>query len=109
MAELIPDGAVCCPVRHQALNHPARPAIRLPRRVLTYRELDGRLNSLQQQLVVAGLRRGDHLVTVAANSLSLLLLAWACLRLGLVFCPLNPRQPASRCRQLMRMCPPSGV
>ena len=22
MAELIPDGAVCCPVRHQALLHP---------------------------------------------------------------------------------------
>ena len=108
MAELIPDGAVCCPVRHQALHHPARPAIRLPRRVLTYRELDGRLNSLQQQLVVAGLRRGDHLVTVAANSLSLLLLAWACLRLGLVFCPLNPRQPAARCRQLMQRLDAKG-
>ena len=108
MAELIPDGAVCCPVRHQALNHPARPAIRLPRRVLTYRELDGRLNSLQQQLVVAGLRRGDHLVTVAANSLSLLLLAWACLRQGILFCPLNPRQPAARCRQLMQRLDAKG-
>ncbi len=102
MAELIPDGAVCCPVRHQALHHPHRPAIRLPQRVLTYAELDEHLNSLQQQLAVAGLRRGDHLVTVAANDLSLLLLAWAALRQGLVLCPLNPRQPAAQCRRLMR-------
>ena len=102
MAELIPDGAVCCPVRHQALHHPLRPAIRLPQRVLTYAELDGRLNSLQQQLATLGLQAGDHLVTVAANDLSLLLLAWASLRLGLVFCPLNPRQPAEPCRRLMQ-------
>ena len=102
MAELITDGAVCCPVRHQALLHPQRPAIRLPQRVLTYAELDGRLNSLQQQLNATGLRRGEHLVTVAANDLSLLLLAWACLRQGLVLCPLNPRQPAVQCRQLMQ-------
>ena len=108
MAELIPNGAVCCPVRYQALHHPQRPAIRLPRQVLTYRELDGRLNSLQQQLTAARLRRGDHLVTVAANSLSLLLLAWACLRLGLVFCPLNPRQPAEQCRRLMQRLDAKG-
>ena len=108
MAELIPDGALCCPIRYQALHHPQRPAIRLPRQVLTYRELDGRLNSLQQQLTAAGLRRGDHLVTVAANSLSLLLLAWACLRLGLVFCPLNPRQPAEQCRRLMQRLDAKG-
>ena len=101
MAELITDGAVCCPVRHQALLHPQRPAIRLPQRVLTYAELDGRLNSLQQQLAALGLQAGDHLVTVAANDLSLLLLAWACLRQGLVLCPLNPRQPAVQCRHLM--------
>ena len=108
MAELIPDGAVCCPVRYQALHHPERPAIRLPRQVLTYRELDGRLNSLQQQLTAAGLRRGDHLVTVAANSLSLLLLAWACLRQGILFCPLNPRQPAEQCRRLMQRLDAKG-
>ena len=108
MAELIPDGALCCPVRYQALHHPQRPAIRLPRQVLTYRELDGRLNSLQQQLTAAGLRRGDHLVTVAANSLSLLLLAWACLRQGILFCPLNPRQPAEQCRRLMQRLDAKG-
>ena len=108
MAELIPDGALCCPIRYQALHHPQRPAIRLPRQVLTYRELDGRLNSLQQQLTAARLRRGDHLVTVAANSLSLLLLAWACLRQGILFCPLNPRQPAEQCRRLMQRLDAKG-
>ena len=108
MAELIPDGALCCPVRYQALHHPQRPAIRLPRQVLTYRELDGRLNSLQQQLTAAGLRRGDHLVTVAANSLSLLLLAWACLRQGILFSPPNPPQPAERSRRLMQRLDAKG-
>ncbi len=67
---------------------------------LSYAALDGRLNALQAQLQAQGLTAGDHLLAVAPNGLPLLLLAWACLRQGLVFCPLNPAFPPAERRRL---------
>ncbi len=82
-----------CPVRQHSLHTPDLIAIRAPRQVLTYRQLDHQLNAVQQQLAASGLQPGDHLASIGANSLALILLAWGCLRAGLVFCPLNPRLP----------------
>jgi o-succinylbenzoate---CoA ligase len=97
MAELTVAGQrQLCPVRQHSLQTPDQIAIRAPRQVLTYADLDGLLSQVQQQLAAAGLRRGDHLASIGANSLALILLAWGCLRAGLVFCPLNPRQPRAQ-------------
>ena len=85
-----------CPVRQHSLHTPDQIAIRAPRQVLTYRQLDRQLNAVQQQLAASGLQPGDHLASIGANSLALILLAWGCLRAGLVFCPLNPRQPQAQ-------------
>jgi o-succinylbenzoate---CoA ligase len=94
MAELTVAGQTRpCPVRQHSQQTPDQIAIRTPRQVLTYATLDDQLSQVQQQLAAAGLRRGDHLASIGANSLSVILLAWGCLRAGVVFCPLNPRQP----------------
>lgn len=85
-----------CPVRQHSLQTPDQIAIRAPRQVLTYRQLDRQLSTVQQQLAASGLQPGDHLASIGANSLALILLAWGCLRAGLVFCPLNPRQPRAQ-------------
>lgn len=99
MAELTVTGQQrLCPVRHHRLRSPEQIAIRAPRQVLTYRQLDRQLMAIQQQLTASGLRSGDHLASIGANSLALILLAWGCLRAGLVFCPLNPRQPLTQLR-----------
>lgn len=99
MAELTVTGQQrLCPVRHHRLRSPEQIAIRAPRQVLTYRELDRQLMAIQQQLTASGLRSGDHLASIGANSLALILLAWGCLRAGVVFCPLNPRQPLAQLR-----------
>lgn len=85
-----------CPVRQHSLQTPDQIAIRAPRQVLTYRQLDRQLSVVQQQLAASGLQPGDHLASIGANSLALILLAWGCLRAGVVFCPLNPRQPRAQ-------------
>ena len=85
-----------CPVRQHSLQTPDLIAIRAPRQVLTYRQLDRQLGAVQQQLAASGLQPGDHLASIGANSLALILLAWGCLRAGLVFCPLNSRQPRAQ-------------
>ena len=88
-----------CPVRRWALLTPDRIAIHaaVP---LSYRQLDARLNSLCQQLEQAGVRRGAHLAAVVRGAQEDVLLAWACVRSGVVFCPLNPAFPVEKQREL---------
>ena len=89
-----------CPIRLHAQQGLPSPAIQLDDGALSYQQLDRRLNALQQQLADAGLLRGSCLMAQEANSLELLLLAWACLRSGILFCPLNPTLPLARVREL---------
>ncbi|WP_421185092.1 AMP-binding protein [Aeromonas enteropelogenes] len=84
-----------CPVRHWARLAPHHIAIHADT-PLSYRALDLRLNSLCDQLARAGLTRGDHLAAVVRGALEDVLLAWACVRSGIVFCPLNPAFPLTR-------------
>lgn len=109
MAQLIP-----CPIRQHALHHPAWPALAGWQQngtiwTLSYAELDDHLNSLQQQLRAAGLQTGDHLVTIAPNQCEHVLLAWAALREGLVFCPLNPKLPAMQLEQRLALVNASRI
>ncbi|MNZ23098.1 2-succinylbenzoate--CoA ligase [compost metagenome] len=88
-----------CPVRHWAQTAPERIAIH-GNGSLSYRQLDARLNGLCKQLEQAGLKAGDRLVAVVRGALEDVLLAWACVRSGLVFCPLNPAFPLVRQAEL---------
>ncbi|MFE8728132.1 AMP-binding protein, partial [Aeromonas hydrophila] len=88
-----------CPVRHWARSAPDRIAIHAAD-PLTYQQLDARLNSLCRQLALAGLQAGDRLAAVVRGALPDLLLAWACVRSGIVFCPLNPAFPLARQAEL---------
>lgn len=88
-----------CPVRHWAHMSPHRIAIHTDS-PLSYQQLDARLNSLCRQLALAGLKVGDRLAAVVRGALPDVLLAWACVRSGIVFCPLNPAFPAARQAEL---------
>lgn len=88
-----------CPVRHWAQAAPERTAIHGDTS-LSYQQLDARLNGLCKQLELAGLKAGDRLAAVVRGALEDVLLAWACVRSGLVFCPLNPAFPLPRQAEL---------
>ena len=106
MTEALPAGgsapiAEPCPVRHWAQVAPGRIAIH-GNPSLNYRQLDARLNGLCRQLAQAGLTPGDRLAAVVRGALEDVLLAWACVRSGLVFCPLNPAFPLAKQAELAR-------
>ncbi|WP_025562538.1 AMP-binding protein [Psychromonas sp. SP041] len=89
-----------CPVRWQAIHNNQAIAIACEQRQITYQHLDNLLINLQKQLTVNVNKKEDRLETnsssirlvcIASNGLELLLLQLLCIRLGWLFCPLNPR------------------
>ena len=79
----------CCPVRWQAKHNSNRVAIQSEQVSLTYLQLDQVVSSLAKQLI--DLQTGERLVCISENALALILLQLSCIRLGIIFCPLNPR------------------
>ncbi len=90
-----------CPLRHQAIHSPDAVAVWLENGRITFSQLDSLVSDIQCQLIAAGLQAGSHLAVVSSNSLTMLLLLLACLRSGIVFCPLNPRFPSAQLEDLM--------
>jgi len=92
-----------CPVRHQAIINADALAIQADGVLLTYQALDNRLNLLSRQLLSLQLQAGDRLICISENSLKLILLQLSCIRLGIIFCPLNPRFSAAEIEQRLSL------
>lgn len=60
----------------------------------SYGEFDELVNALARGLVARGLRRGDRVGVMAANSVHALAVMLATMRAGLVSVPVNPRAGA---------------
>jgi fatty-acyl-CoA synthase len=78
-------------IRDRARVTPARVAIEHERGEMTYAELDERSERLAETLVERGLRRGDRLATLTANSPENVEAFFACAKAGLMLMPLNWR------------------
>ncbi len=80
-------------IRDRAALTPDRVAIESPDRgrTITYRELDERSDRLARTLLDAGLRRGDRLATLTANSPENVEAFFACAKAGFMLMPLNWR------------------
>ncbi|TEW53894.1 2-succinylbenzoate-CoA ligase [Psychromonas sp. RZ22] len=92
-----------CPVRWQAVHHSQSIALQDDQKQLTFLQVDQLLNSLQKQLSKK-IGQSDEqqvirLVCIASNSVKLILLQLLCIRLGWLFCPLNPRFTQSEIQQ----------
>lgn len=92
-----------CPVRHQAIINANALALQTDSLRLTYQALDNTLNVLSRQLLNLGLQAGDRLICISENSLKVILLQLTCIRLGLIFCPLNPRFSAAEIDQRLSL------
>ena len=55
----------------------------------TFGELDARSNRLAQLLLARGLKPGDRLCVYLANCVEMIDLYLACIKLGLIFVPIN--------------------
>ncbi|MCG9720266.1 o-succinylbenzoate--CoA ligase [Shewanella sp. Isolate7] len=69
-------------------------------RAIDYAQLALRVRQCTQQLDSLGIRTGDKLACIDQNSLALVILYWACIDLGAIFCPLNPRFPRAQIARL---------
>jgi malonyl-CoA/methylmalonyl-CoA synthetase len=58
-------------------------------RELTFGEIDSRANRMARELAARGLRAGDRLAVYLANRLDIIDLFLACVRLGVIYVPIN--------------------
>jgi len=71
---------------------------------VTYRELNQRSNQLAHLLFDQGLRPGDHVALFLENRPVFLDFAWACLRSGLHFTPINRHLSAREAAYIVNDC-----
>lgn len=67
---------------------------------ISYQALSQAVCACAQQLTQQGVRLGDRLGCIDNNSLELVILYWACVDTGVIFCPLSPRFPAQQIASL---------
>lgn len=98
-------------VRLHAAGQPTRPAcVELATgRVWTYAKLDEDIARCVTVLRVRGVERGDRVAVLARNSVWLLVLQQALMRLGAIFVPLNWRLAAAEIEALLDDCAPRMV
>ncbi|UXA69068.1 non-ribosomal peptide synthase/polyketide synthase [Xanthomonas prunicola] len=73
-------------------------------RTLRYAELDAHSNRIAAQLIAAGVRSGECVVTLLPRSAELVAAQLGILKAGAAYVPLDPRQPAARHVQLAEDC-----
>ena len=66
-----------------------QPALEFEGRTFTFGEIDGRSNRLAQCLARRGLKGGDRLCVYLGNSVEMIDLYLACVKLGVIFVPVN--------------------
>ncbi|HLY93573.1 MAG TPA: long-chain fatty acid--CoA ligase [Gaiellaceae bacterium] len=78
-------------IRDRARNTPDRVAIDFEGALVTYRELDEGSDAFAASFIAAGLRRGDRVATLTANSPEHVQVFFACAKAGLTLLPLSWR------------------
>ena len=92
--------------RHAALT-PGRTAIRFPGRDMSYGAMAEAVQRLASAMAASGLKRGGCAAYLGVNSPEMLVLLFACARLGALFMPLNWRLAGPEHHQMLEHCPPS--
>ncbi|MDH5178503.1 MAG: amino acid adenylation domain-containing protein [Gammaproteobacteria bacterium] len=86
-----------------ALQQPAAPAVQRDDLTLSYAELDRQANRLANFLLQAGMQPDMPLLVFVADPLRVIPLLIACFRAGVIFVPVNTREPESRLRNIVQL------
>jgi malonyl-CoA/methylmalonyl-CoA synthetase len=76
---------------------------------LTFREIDSRANRVAHELTARGLARGDRLCVHLANRVEFIDLYLACVRLGVIFVPMNVLYRERELRHIITDAEPRAV
>ncbi|KAL8359161.1 hypothetical protein RB598_007832 [Gaeumannomyces tritici] len=105
----IPPGFSLDPIRSGAINYPSRTACcdTTTLECWTYADLDGDVSAAAAHLAEEGVRAGDRVAVLAPNSVYLVILQHALMRLGAIFVPLNWRLSLPELAGLLADCWPA--
>ncbi|ACJ31424.1 O-succinylbenzoate-CoA ligase [Shewanella piezotolerans WP3] len=79
------------PIHQRATIAPNTFAYRIGELKVSYQMLSQQVLAVGEQLIQAGVQRGDRIACIAYNQPELLTLYWACVDHGMLFCPISPR------------------
>jgi len=97
-------------IEHQADFVPEKCAIRFAGRDLSYAELNRRMNQLADRLVnELGVNHGDRVAYLGLNSPEMIVLLFACARVGAVLVPLNWRLSGPEHIHVLNHATPSAL
>jgi amino acid adenylation domain-containing protein len=68
---------------------------------LTYRDLDARVQRVAAELTAAGVGSGQPVAVLLPRGLDVVVALLACARVGAVYCPMSPADPAERLHRLL--------
>jgi malonyl-CoA/methylmalonyl-CoA synthetase len=86
-----------------------REALEIEGRTLTFGEIDGRANRMAAELAARGLSRGDRLAVHLPNRIEFIDLFLACVRLGVIFVPMNILYRERELRHIVGDAEPKAV
>lgn len=93
----------------QAAATPDAIAVSYEQERTTYAELDGLANRMANQLIAAGVRRGDSVAVDLERSVDLIVCLIAIMKSGAAYLPLDPNSPPERKRQILADANPTIV
>ncbi|MFG3285510.1 amino acid adenylation domain-containing protein [Streptomyces sp. NPDC048111] len=96
-------------VTRAAHRTPGASAVSDPATRATYAELDALADQLAYELHTLGVAAGDRVVLWSDKSVRAVAATQAVLRLGAVYVPVDPRNPARRAAQIVEDCAPAAV
>ncbi|MFI6468601.1 amino acid adenylation domain-containing protein [Streptomyces sp. NPDC050528] len=96
-------------VRDAARRTPHAPAVRDGDTTATYGELDRLADTYAHALAASGVGRGDRVVLWTSKSVDTVAAMQATLRLGAIYVPVTPSNPASRVRRIANGCAASVI
>ncbi|WP_079253599.1 o-succinylbenzoate--CoA ligase [Endozoicomonas arenosclerae] len=88
-----------CPLREWTINDPRKVVIRVDDRAITRAELDSKVELLRDCFREQGVQKGDRIIAPVTEALDAVILIFACLRSGWVYCPVNPQMPDDQKQQ----------
>ncbi|MFC7496977.1 MULTISPECIES: class I adenylate-forming enzyme family protein [unclassified Nocardioides] len=95
--------------RLSARRCPDRIALIADGRELTFAEFNSRVNRAATSLRDAGISRGDRVAIFANDTHRYLEVVFACMKLGAVYVPLNPRLTGAELQRLLDVCEPASL
>ncbi|MCF1437960.1 MAG: o-succinylbenzoate--CoA ligase [Shewanella sp.] len=97
-------GLSLSPLHQAAVEAPNALAVCTPDRQISYAELSRRISALAASLTEQGIKPGEVVGVISSNRLEMLMLYWACVDTGALFCPVSPKFPAAQIDALLNGC-----